>query len=129
LPDDYVADEPTRLNFYQRLASVTAEAQLAALMDELADRFGPPPEAAQNLAYVVSLRLAAERASVRQVQSVDGEVVVKFERLPSLNVAALSKTVGASLRTGSNQIRLPKADGRRWMERLQVLVNELPGTS
>jgi transcription-repair coupling factor (superfamily II helicase) len=129
LPADYVEDEPTRLNFYQRLAGVTSGEQLAELIGELTDRFGPLPEAVQNLAYVISLRLAAQRAGVQQVQSLDHEVIVKFERLPRLDVSRLARIVGVPLRAGSNQLRLPRGGGQDWMVQLQTLVESLPAAS
>ena len=129
LPADYVEDEPTRLNFYQRLAGVRSGERLAELIDELADRFGPLPEPVRNLAYVISLRLAAQRAGVQQVQSLDHEVVVKFERLPRLDVSGLARVVGVPLRAGSNQLRLPRGHGQDWMVQLQTLVESLPAAS
>jgi transcription-repair coupling factor (superfamily II helicase) len=126
LPPEYIEDDAIRLTFYQRLATLTSGPELGELGDELIDRFGPLPEPAQNLIFVVSLRLAAKRAGVQQIQSVDGEVVVKFDRLPRLDVAGLTKTVGVPLRTGSNQLRLPRGRGFSWMVQLQTLVESLP---
>jgi transcription-repair coupling factor (superfamily II helicase) len=125
LPSEFIHDEPTRLNFYQRLAAVTSGAQLGEIVDELTDRFGPLPEPVQNLAYVITLRLAASRAGIQQVQSLDGEVVVKFERLPRLDVSRLASAVGVPLRAGSNQLRLPRGRGHDWMVQLQTLIEKL----
>jgi transcription-repair coupling factor (superfamily II helicase) len=126
LPADYIEDEPTRLNFYQQLAAVSSAPDLSQLIDELTDRFGPMPEPVQNLMYIISLRLAARRAGVQQVQSLDGEVMVKFERLPRLDVSRLANVVGAQLRAGSNQLRLPRGRNHDWMVQLQTLVESLP---
>src|SRR5205823_12869152 len=122
VPADYIEDEPTRLNFYQRFATISSGGDLGALVDELRDRFGPLPEPVQNLVYIVGLRLAARRAGVQQVQSVDGEVVVKFERLPRVDVPSLSRAVGVPLRAGSNQLRLARGRGQDWMTQLLTLV-------
>ena len=126
LPPEYVEDDATRLGFYQRLAGVQTGPELGELVDELIDRFGPLPEPAQNLVYVVSLRLAARRAGVQQIQSMDGEVVVRFDRLPRVDVASLTRAVGAPLRAGSNQLRLARGRGLAWMAHLRTLVESLP---
>jgi transcription-repair coupling factor (superfamily II helicase) len=129
LTAEYIEDEPTRLNFYQRLAAVVRGPDLAELVDELVDRFGPLPEAVQNLIYIVSLRLEARRAGLQAVQSLDGEVVLRFERLPRVDVAELSRAVGTNLRAGSNQIRLPRGRGSAWTAQLRTLIESLPNQS
>jgi transcription-repair coupling factor (superfamily II helicase) len=126
LPSDYIADEPTRLELYQRLAAVTSGRALTDLVDELVDRFGALPEPAQNLVYVAGLRLAAQRAGVSRIQSVDGEVVVQFGGQPGLDLAGLTRLVGVPLRAGSNQVRLPRGRGLGWLNQLQSLVEALP---
>jgi transcription-repair coupling factor (superfamily II helicase) len=129
LPASYISDDPTRLHLYQRLAAVTNGEQLTELVDELEDRFGPLPEEAQNLVYVVGLRLAGRQAGVTQIQSVDGEVVVQFAQLPRLDVVGLSRAVGVPLRAGSNQLRLARGTGSAWLVQLQKLVETLPKAS
>src|SRR5262249_32887008 len=64
VPASYVGDESARLNLYQRLAALHTPAELGSLYEELVDRFGPVPVDAQNLLFLVSLRLRATRAGV-----------------------------------------------------------------
>jgi transcription-repair coupling factor (superfamily II helicase) len=99
------------------------------LIAELVDRFGPLPEPAQNLAFVLGLRLTARGAGVQQIQNGDGEIVVRFAELPRLDVARLARQVGAPLRAGSNQLRLPRGRGQGWMEQLQRLIEALPASA
>ena len=40
-----------RLGLYRRMADVNARADIDALAEEFADRFGPLPEAMSNLLY------------------------------------------------------------------------------
>jgi transcription-repair coupling factor (superfamily II helicase) len=93
----------------------------------LEDRFGALPEPAQNLVYLTSLRLRAADAGVEQVAATDGEIVVRFDRLPPLDLDHLARTVGVPLKKGSNQVRLPRADGSAWMGSLYTLIDALPG--
>ena len=126
LPADYVADEAARLNLYQRLATCSGEDDLAALVSEIQDRFGALPTAAENLIFLVGLRLQAQKAGVRQVSTTDAEVVVKFNELPRVDVRRLSQEVGSPLRAGSNQLRLPRGRGQAWLADLQRLIDLLP---
>jgi transcription-repair coupling factor (superfamily II helicase) len=129
LPADYVADEAARLNLYQRFATATTGEQVGALIAELQDRFGPPPEPAQNLIYLVGLRLEAQRAGVSQITATDHEIVVKLHGRPPADVTRLSRAVGTTLKAGSNQLRMPRGRGQGWIVTLQQLVDRLPSTS
>jgi transcription-repair coupling factor (superfamily II helicase) len=126
LPADYVADEAARLNLYQRFATATSGEQIGALIGELEDRFGALPPQAQNLVYQVGLRIEAQRAGVSQVTATDHEIVVKLHGRPPADVTRLSREVGASLRAGSNQLRLARGRGEGWLVTLQRLIDLLP---
>jgi transcription-repair coupling factor (superfamily II helicase) len=126
LPADYVADEATRLNLYQRFATAGSGAEVGALIAELEDRFGALPEPAQNLVYQVGLRLSAQRAGVSQISATDHEIVVKLHRRPPADVTRLSREVGAALRAGSNQLRMARGKGESWLVTLQRLIDLLP---
>jgi transcription-repair coupling factor (superfamily II helicase) len=126
LPADYVSDEAARLNLYQRFATATTGEQVGALIAELQDRFGALPTPAQNLVYQVGLRLDAQRAGVSQITATDHEIVVKLHGRPPSDVTRLSREVGAALRAGSNQLRLPRGRGEGWLVTLQKLIDLLP---
>lgn len=49
LPDSYIEDENTRLEIYQRLATVYTEDDLKSIREELSDRFGKYPAEAESL--------------------------------------------------------------------------------
>ena len=57
IPHDYVPGERLRLEAYTRIAAIDSEADVAAAVrDELADRYGAPPEPVLNLLEVARLR-------------------------------------------------------------------------
>ncbi|MCC6178054.1 MAG: transcription-repair coupling factor [Chloroflexi bacterium] len=128
LPAEYVADEAARLNLYQRFATVATGEALGELLSELEDRFGALPETAQNLVYLVGMRLEAQRRGVSQVTATDREIVVKLRGRPPTDLARLGREVGVPLRGGSNQIGLPRGKGESWIVTLQRLVDVLPVT-
>ena len=126
IPPEFVSDDPVRLRLYQRFSAVEDDAGLASLVAEVEDRFGTLPEPAQHLVYLTSLRLRAADAGVEAVTATHDEIIVKFDRLPALNVDQLARKAGVSLKRGSNQLRFARGQGNAWMERLYALVAALP---
>jgi transcription-repair coupling factor (superfamily II helicase) len=86
IPESYVEDVNQRLILYKRLAGIRAAADLAAVVDELHDRFGPPPPLVDSLVRVMDLRRALKDLLVTAVR-VRGEAVV-FEFHPDTPVRA-----------------------------------------
>ena len=56
LSPDYVPADRLRLDLYRRLADSKDDEQIDAIRDELVDRFGPLPKAAERLIRVAKLR-------------------------------------------------------------------------
>lgn len=69
LPTDYISEPRLRVDFYRRLALAQNEATITAIAEELADRFGTLPRATQALIEVSQVRVCAEAAGVRRVES------------------------------------------------------------
>jgi len=129
IPPDYVQDDAVRLRLYQRFSGVEQDSQLASLVAEVEDRFGSLPESAQHLVYLTSLRLRAADAGVQAIAGTNDELIVKFDRLPALNVDQIARSTGVPLKRGSNQLRFARDKNTAWMERLYALVSALPHVS
>jgi transcription-repair coupling factor (superfamily II helicase) len=78
LPESYVPEINQRLGLYKRLTEVEGAEGLAEIRAELADRFGPPPPAAEALLEVVALRAAAKRLGVERIEARGGRAVLGF---------------------------------------------------
>src|SRR5207244_8648337 len=76
LPEDYVPEVNQRLAFYKRLAGAAGDDELADLRAELADRFGPLPEPAEQLIDIVRIRIAARALGIERVESGEGKAVL-----------------------------------------------------
>jgi hypothetical protein len=57
---------------------VRTEQELDRLMDEVRDRYGPPPESVLNLAEYASIRLLADKIRVESIDREGQLVVLKF---------------------------------------------------
>ncbi|MDP8977219.1 MAG: transcription-repair coupling factor, partial [Actinomycetota bacterium] len=67
LPREYITDEPLRLEAYRKVSAVRDAAGVEAMREELADRYGPPPEPAERLLSVAALRAMVRRLGIREV--------------------------------------------------------------
>jgi transcription-repair coupling factor (superfamily II helicase) len=78
LPDDYVREEPQKLELYRRLGRVATVSELDSVRAELLDRFGPVPPPVDRLLEVAALRLTAEAAGIASIAREDGVLVLRF---------------------------------------------------
>ena len=80
-PATYMNIVQDRLFFYQRLADADAPQTVKQIRAELRDRFGPLPEAVNNLIYVAQLRVRSLGSGLRliniQTDSIMGTVTAK----------------------------------------------------
>jgi len=67
LPHDYVPSERLRLEMYKRLAEVRTDEDVAALREELEDRYGDPTEPVRSLLEVARFRARARQAGLTDV--------------------------------------------------------------
>ncbi len=77
LPEEYVPDERERLAAYRKLASARSVQEVAAVEEELRDRYGPLPEPVRNLVQVAALREMARQMGVLSVSRELRGVVVR----------------------------------------------------
>jgi transcription-repair coupling factor (superfamily II helicase) len=68
LPDAYVEDTGARLDLYRRLSVARDRDTLAAIMDEIRDRFGEPPPEARCLESVMAARTLGRRLHATAVE-------------------------------------------------------------
>ena len=98
IPDDYVADLPVRLGLYRRLAHLVDAPDIEAFAAELIDRFGPIPDAVENLLQVIGIKQLCRRAGVEKVDAgPKGAVLTLYENRyanPEGLVAYIQKQAG-----------------------------------
>ncbi|MBV2148030.1 DEAD/DEAH box helicase [Sphingobium sp. AS12] len=69
LPSDWIPDADIRLGLYVRLWRLVDETGLSALEEELADRFGPLPPAAERLIDANRIAILARAAGIARVDA------------------------------------------------------------
>ena len=76
LPASYIAEAQPRIQAYRRLAEVSTQEALDALRKTWRDRFGPLPEAAENLLLMTDIKLAAAARKITQVEAREGKLIL-----------------------------------------------------
>ena len=91
----YIHDMNQRLMVYRKVASARTEQELSAVLDEVRDRYGPPPESVLNLAEFGRIRIKADRLDVEAVDREGRLVVIKFRPNARIDGVRLVKIVGS----------------------------------
>jgi transcription-repair coupling factor (superfamily II helicase) len=95
LPDAYVADHTSKLEVYRRLARVERSGEIAAIREELRDRFGPLPPEAERLLLVTELRALGALAGLETILVRGDEARLTFRRDAHPRMAGLAAALDA----------------------------------
>ncbi|MDX2056170.1 MAG: TRCF domain-containing protein, partial [Gemmatimonadales bacterium] len=90
LPDDYVADDDTKLDIYRRLARATNPGEIDELRQELRERFGPPPEVAEHLLDLTRLRVIGAGLGIQHILVRGDEARISFRAGTTPRMARLT---------------------------------------
>jgi transcription-repair coupling factor (superfamily II helicase) len=123
LPDEYIGDRALKVKFYQRLANLQRPEQIETMEAELNDRFGPPPQPAQNLLAMVRLKVEAATLGFEAISAKDNEFVLTVRRTIVPNRIVLYRRFRNEARVQQGVIRIPRRlFGSNWMEQLRELL-------
>ncbi len=118
LPADYIAEPRLRIDLYRRLALAEARETVREIAAELEDRFGPVPLATEALIAVSEIRVLAERAGVRRVESEGDRLICKLAQpQPGPNRQAQGRQ--EFLKSGTRFPRLKAKDPLKRLKEIQ----------
>jgi transcription-repair coupling factor (superfamily II helicase) len=121
LPIEYIESERLRLDLYRRIADAQNDEALAEISGELIDRFGPIPEAAQELMAVASLRLFAKSLGLTDVSISGKNLRLTPVALPESAQIKLSRIYPGSIYKNATQILLvARPTTPNWIESASV---------
>jgi transcription-repair coupling factor (superfamily II helicase) len=99
---DYVSDDSLRLKLYRRIADVTNEDDIKLLIDEFADRFGPPPEEVQNLLFQIRVKLKAEKCGLSSITREGKYLLLRYSHSSKEKEQKELPDLGKQVRRGKN---------------------------
>ncbi|HET91034.1 MAG TPA: hypothetical protein ENN99_09905 [Chloroflexi bacterium] len=123
LPEDYVPNTRLRLQMYRRLAELDSMAQIDEMEQELADRFGPLPQDAQNLMYQLRLKALARDAGVGVIGVEGGRLGLRSGERDYPNRERLQRALKGRASISRRAIWLPQERG--WREELVAVLEEM----
>ena len=89
IPDDYVPDLDLRMGLYRRLNELEGRHEIEAFAAEMIDRFGPLPDATENLIRVIEIKGNAKKACVSKIDVGPKGVLIAFHDNTPPNVDGL----------------------------------------
>ena len=95
LADAYIPDDAVKLDIYRRLARAVQPCEIAAVRDELRDRFGPLPDEASRLLLVAELRALGAQVGLETVLIAGDEARLTFRRDAHPRLAGLTAALDA----------------------------------
>ncbi len=96
LPEDYVEDSEERMDIYRRLTRMRDAGEVAAMREELVDRFGPPPIPAGNILKAAEFRARAAAAKLESVEvGKGGTLKAEFRKTKAIEKKLIAGIAGA----------------------------------
>jgi len=95
IDDRYIPEMNQRLTVYRRVAAARTEKELQGVLDEVRDRYGPPPDSVVNLAEHGRIRIMADRLGIEAIDREGRLIVVKFRPQAKVDPVRLIKVVQA----------------------------------
>ena len=130
LSERYLPEPALRLSFYKRLAACEDEEALAALLEEMTDRYGPAPPQVETLAQAQRVRVAARGAGVMSVTRRGRRWRLRLDPsvTPSARLAeVVTERPGATL-SPSGEITFPTGDNGSDVAEILTLLKALAVT-
>ncbi|MCS6885453.1 MAG: transcription-repair coupling factor [Acidobacteriota bacterium] len=78
VPEDYISDISQRLRIYKRISTASTPLEVAAIREELVDRYGGLPESVENLFRLAGIKRLASRLAIASIDYDRGKLVIKF---------------------------------------------------
>ncbi|MFJ6023090.1 DEAD/DEAH box helicase [Brevundimonas sp. NPDC092305] len=125
LPEDYIPDPVVRINLYARLAQLTTADGIDALHEEIEDRFGPLPDAAEALVGSARLTALAVAAGVTEVVSGPKAMALTFGRHRAEHLSARIVANDERRWSGARLILESEAARRQDLRFLETVLDEM----
>ena len=93
IEEDYIPEMNQRLMVYRTIAAARSERELASAVDEVRDRYGPPPPSVLNLAEYGRIRVLADALGVESVDRDGRLAVIKFRPQARMDPVRLIRVV------------------------------------
>ncbi len=91
IPAKYIPSEFQKLDMYKRIAGIENKEEYCDMQEELMDRFGDIPAAAENLLHVALLKAEAHEAKITQIVQKPNGIRIYMHRSAELDSRKVTK--------------------------------------
>ena len=109
IPAEYIGDANLRMDTYQRLTREYED--VASVLEELRDRFGPPPESVANLIKMASLKRFAESLRVQSIIKRKQALEIRLRQDARVDIDLLVQMVQESAKVSFSPSGVLRIDG------------------
>ena len=121
IPDSYIPSAQVKMEFYKKIAAITAADELDAVTAELVDRFGPFPDEVSSLLSLAEIRVICKRLGVASLRERSSVARVEFAKASSISIDKVLRLIKES----GGRARLdPKSPSALFLETGQVALRE-----
>ncbi|MAJ14222.1 MAG: hypothetical protein CMN44_04535 [SAR116 cluster bacterium] len=93
IPEGYVEDLATRMSLYRKIGDLNSNDEIKNFIDELNERFGPPPTEVTNLIYTISLKIICIKMNVNFIDIGPKALLIGFRQQSEKNIPKILKWV------------------------------------
>ncbi|MDC7124537.1 MAG: transcription-repair coupling factor, partial [Spirochaetales bacterium] len=93
IPDSYITEPVEKMEVYKKIASVQDDEELAAVNQELEDRYGPLPEEVLNLIAIADIRAMSKKLHISKIQERAGSIRVEFAFIRVINPDKVARLI------------------------------------
>jgi transcription-repair coupling factor (superfamily II helicase) len=96
IPDDYVDNVMEKMEIYKKIASVIDGQEAGTLLNELNDRFGPPPDEVFSLLELAELKILCRKLKIISIKERQEKAEIEFARVAELSVENIMRLITES---------------------------------
>lgn len=93
IDDLYIAVESKKIEMYKRIAAICDEQDVTDIEDELTDRYGDIPEAAQNLIKIAYIKALALCLGISSISEKNNEVIFQISEAKNMKFEVIARAV------------------------------------
>ena len=93
IPDSYVTNPQIKMEIYKKIAGITTDNELEAVVTEISDRFGPVPDEVSSLLALAEIRIICKKLLITSIRERQGEVKVEFGNVSDISIDKMMKLI------------------------------------
>ena len=96
IPNDYISTQTEKMEIYKKISSIQTDLDLAGIVSELEDRFGPLPDEVNSLLSISELRIICKKLFVSSLREKKREIKITFSRVSIISVDKVLRIINES---------------------------------